>query len=128
MSLKKGPLRVRQGKRLFGPMTHADLTSLVAAGRISPTDEVAVEEGPWMPVGDFLAVPAAEAKVASDGLPPSTRGDPGRLQIVHDGRKYGGLARGQAEELLATGRVVGSDLVSSDGGPWMALADFLAKR
>ncbi|HVX14912.1 MAG TPA: hypothetical protein VHC22_27225 [Pirellulales bacterium] len=51
------PLRVLQGERLFGSLSHKQVIRLRADGRIGDEDLVCALGGPWMSVADFLSPP-----------------------------------------------------------------------
>ena len=134
MPPKLGNLRVRKEQRVFGPMTRTDLEKLLASGRVSATDQVSIDEGPWQLMDAFLnapAVPLAAVPPAgpSHSVPPAaelTGKQPGTLHVIHDNRKFRRLTRQQVVELLAQGRLANGDLIAVEGGPWMMLENFLA--
>lgn len=49
-------LFVLSGGRKFGPMAREDVTKLVNAGRLAPSDLVSALDSPWMRLEDFLGV------------------------------------------------------------------------
>jgi hypothetical protein len=54
---KKGDLRILSGGRVVSSLTRGEVEQLRAAGRIGGDDLVCALNGPWMPVGNFLAPP-----------------------------------------------------------------------
>jgi hypothetical protein len=142
MASKQGNLHIRKGTSRYGPMWHADLEKLLAAGRLAPTDQVSVSDGPWMSIGHYLATAphAAQPSAAASGWKeaPSGKQDSGVLatlsqpnpclHIVHENRKYPAMTRQQVKGLLDSARLSGDDLICAIDGPWMRVADFFAKR
>jgi hypothetical protein len=132
MAIKKdGELRVLRGSSLYGPMTRADLERLLDRGRIEPTDQVSVWDGPWIAIGDYLSqcpqqsAPAAAAELQ---VPAPSRPVPkgGTLRLLVGNKVFASLSREQVSDLRSKRRVDDDDLVCTLNGPWMRLGDFLA--
>jgi hypothetical protein len=121
---KDGELRVLKGAALYGPMTRADLEHLLDRGRLEPTDQVSVSDGPWMAIGGYLAL---GRQAADSAAPAQSAAAPARpVPKAGDLRLFSSLSREQIDELRKKGRVDDDDLVCAQNGPWMRLGDFFA--
>lgn len=136
MAGKRGNLRVRKGSALFGPMVRAELVKLVEGGRLAESDQVSADDGPWQPIGTYLArtaeAPAAEPPKSPDWKPSSTAvsrqppSEPPTLRVLKENRVFPMMTRQQVSSLLAAGRLTGDELICALNGPWMCVADFFA--
>jgi hypothetical protein len=124
---KDGDLRVLKGSALYGPMTRGDLERLLDRGRLEPTDQVSLMDGPWMAIGEYLAqgpCPAAPVAEPQAAAKPLAKG--GNLRLLKGNKVYSSLSRGQIDDLRGKGRVDDDDLICALNGPWMRLGDFFA--
>lgn len=136
MAGKRGNLRVRKGSAQFGPMVRADLAKLVEGGRVSESDQVSADDGPWEAIGAYLArtaeAPAAEPPKSPDWKPSSTAvprqplAESPTLRVLKENRVFPLMTRQQVSSLLAAGRLTGDELICALNGPWMCVADFFA--
>lgn len=70
-------IKVRQGPRIFGPMSRAELSDLVAKGRVANTDQASTNGGPWTTVGGVLSdVSPAPSAPERNASPSASRNDP----------------------------------------------------
>src|SRR5262245_8790660 len=136
MAGKRGNLRVRKGSALFGPMVRAELVKLVEGGRLAESDQVSAGDGPWQPIGTYVArtaeAPVAEPPKSPDWKPSSTAvsrqppSEPPTLRVLKENRVFPMMTRQQVSSLLAAGRLTGDELICALNGPWMCVADFFA--
>ncbi|HEV3003681.1 MAG TPA: hypothetical protein VGX78_04440 [Pirellulales bacterium] len=127
MAMKKdGDLRVLKGSALYGPMTRSDLERLLDRGRLDPTDQVSMLDGPWMAIGEYLAQGPCPAAPVAETQPPKPVAKGGNLRLLKGNKVYSSLSRGQIDDLRAKGRVDDDDLLCAHNGPWMRLGDFFA--
>lgn len=140
MGKKRGNLRVRKGTAVYGPMSREDVVQLRDSGRFSDSDEVSVDEGPWLPLPKFLAGPVAEAPPPIPTAEPSSsvwkattpsvsrrdRDPDACLRVLKEGKIYPPMTLKQVADLMAATRLSGENLIAAIDGPWMRLADFFA--
>lgn len=126
---KQADLRLLRNGVVFGPTDREGLEKLLASGRITTDDRVSVRNAAWIPIGDFLAAPAApsqtdtSAPVALAAPPVKKKGE---LKVLTGGRMVSGLHRDEVERLWKAARVKEDDLICALGGPWMRAGDFFA--
>lgn len=126
MSRRTGTFRILIGDTVFGPMSYDEGLSLVAAGRLSDSNQVSKDDGPWNPASEFFDLKPNASFTQPPPPPPedslSTQHD--RWQYRKDGKFHGPFTTDDMMRFLEQGRIVAETLAWKPGlAGWVPFRD-----
>lgn len=107
---------------------------LVEAGKVALGDQVSLQDGAWIDLGEYLASPLPQVTTKPDAAAPTApapasgppEDDEPVLRLLANKRIVAALSRAEVTQLRLSRRIDDEDLVCALYGPWMRVGDFLA--